>query len=408
MTKVRIIKYIFIVILLLPLISFAQTPDSPETQDKQDIQGTSETKGSTETQSTPDMKGSQETQDKQDIQGTSETQDMPSEVKKTKKKVGGTQEYRTVKGDTLWGIAKKELNDPFMWPAIWKENPNIKNPRWIYPGQMIKLPGFGHARKEPVEEFLPEPVMPEPPVVEVKQEAKVIEYSLVNENLFIASGYISETIPAVGQVCNCPPEPASDKKIIGVGQVNDSPSSRTLHGNDDTVYINLSHPAKAGDKFYVINISEPVYHPITRDKIGYIVTVKGIIEVVEYKDGDATANVIKSFEEIEQGDILDTYYDMKPPKTKGNFRRPDINGMIIAAAKQTIIQSMLDVIYLDKGCKDGIEPGDMFRTLAVDIHAVPNGSIQVISCKDHTATAIIKSSSGLISPGNIFTKLEKK
>lgn len=395
MTKVRIIKYIFIVVLLLPLISFAQTPDTPDTQ------GTSETQDSTETQSTP------ETKDKQDIQGAAETQDIPPEVKKIRR-TGRTHEYRIVNGDTLWGIAKKELNDPFMWPAIWKENPDIKNPRWIYPGQMIKIPGFGLAKTEPVEEFLPEPVLPEPPVVEVKQEAKVIQHLLVNENLFIASGYISETIPAVGQVCHCPPEPASDKQIIGVGQVNDSPSSSTLHGNDDTIYIDLSHPAKVGDKFYVINISEPVYHPITADKIGYIVTVKGIVEVVEFKDGDATANVIKSFEEIEHGDILDTYYDMKPPKTKGDFRRPDINGMIIADAKQTIMQTMLDVIYLDKGCKDGIEPGDMFRTLAVGNHAVPNGSIQVISCKDHTSTAIIRSSSGSISPGNIFTKLDKK
>jgi hypothetical protein len=66
---------------------------------------------------------------------------------------------------------------------------------------------------------------------------------------------------------------------------------------------------------------------------------------------------------------------------------------------------MLDIIYIDKGCKDGIEAGDMFRTIAVDAHAIPNGVIQVINCKDHTATAIIKSSRAPISPGNIFATL---
>jgi hypothetical protein len=49
-------------------------------------------------------------------------------------------EYKVIKGDTLWDISKKELNDPFMWPRIWKENSWIANPHWIYPDQMIKIP----------------------------------------------------------------------------------------------------------------------------------------------------------------------------------------------------------------------------------------------------------------------------
>jgi hypothetical protein len=93
--------------------------------------------------------------------------------------------------------------------------------------------------------------------------------------------------------------------------------------------------------------------------------------------------------------------------TTGNFRSPDINGMVVAAANQTKLHSLLDIVYIDKGCKDGIEIGDMFRTIAVDAHAVPNGTIQVISCKDHTATAIIQNSNAPISPGNIFAKLDK-
>jgi len=69
---------------------------------------------------------------------------------------------------------------------------------------------------------------------------------------------------------------------------------------------------------------------------------------------------------------------------------------------------MLDIIYIDKGCNEGIEIGDMFRTIAVDDgQALPNGVIQVINCREHTATAIIKSSSSPVSPGNIFAGLDK-
>jgi hypothetical protein len=78
MPKTRIIKYAFIVFLLLPLITFAET----------------------------------------------------QEIK----------EYKVIKGDTLWDITKKELNDPFLWSKVWKENPRIANPDLIYPDQMIKIP----------------------------------------------------------------------------------------------------------------------------------------------------------------------------------------------------------------------------------------------------------------------------
>ena len=78
MTKTRIIRYALIVFLLLPLITFAET----------------------------------------------------QEIK----------EYKVIKGDTLWDISQKELNDPFMWPRIWKDNSWIANSHWIYPDQMIKIP----------------------------------------------------------------------------------------------------------------------------------------------------------------------------------------------------------------------------------------------------------------------------
>ena len=81
-------------------------------------------------------------------------------------------DYKVIPGDTLWDISKTELNDPFLWSRVWKENPGIANPHRIYPDQLIKIPLY-LIQKEKIEEVAAAAVQPEHAVRE-KQLDKTV------------------------------------------------------------------------------------------------------------------------------------------------------------------------------------------------------------------------------------------
>ena len=137
-------------------------------------------------------------------------------------------EYKVLKGDTLWDISSKEIKDPFLWPKIWKENPDVKNPDRIFPSQMIKIP-LRLIQKEQEEEAATEKAsaVTETPKAEPKKEEQlkpaetkiepVKKNYLADENLILSSGYITDYIA---------------KEIKSVGKVTGSPSGKTLFGNE--------------------------------------------------------------------------------------------------------------------------------------------------------------------------------
>jgi hypothetical protein len=300
-------------------------------------------------------------------------------------------EYTVTKGDTLWSIADKELHDPFLWPKIWKENPEIKNPDRLFPGQRIKIPLY--LIQKTGEEEKPAPAVKKEPMEEGAKKLGqpvviTITPPLVEKHLLISSGYISNSIPGVG-------------RIIG------SPSGRNLWGNNDIVYVKTDGPVAIGDRFYIVRVGELVSQPVTNKKMGYVIEIVGIAEISKFEYGETEAKIYEIFDHVMSGDLLDPYYEINPPLVKEPYRRPDIEGTIVGTRNLRLTNSNYDIVYIDKGVKDGIEIGDMFRTLEVGEHRIPNGVIQIILLRDNTSTAIVRKGSMPVERGNLFVPLEE-
>jgi hypothetical protein len=300
-------------------------------------------------------------------------------------------EYRIKKGDTLWDISNKELQDPFLWPKIWKENPEVNNPDRIYPDQSIRIPLYliqKQIKEEPVIESAPEPIVelaPEPVKKEVVAEPPL--KPLVNKNVYLASGYIANALDTIGMITG-------------------SPGGKTLFGNNDLVYVKGKNPFAIGDKFYVVRKGQAVTHPATGQDMGYIIEILGVAEISKFEYGETLASILISFKEIVSGDLLDTFEVMEPPVVLKPFRKPNIEGYIVAAQDMRLMNSHYDIVYIDKGQQDGLQTGDILTTLAVGAHKVPNGTLQIIRLKDSTATALIVSGTNAVMAGNLIVQAE--
>jgi len=295
-------------------------------------------------------------------------------------------EYTVKRGDTLWDISNAELRDPFLWPKIWKENHNIQNPDRIYPAQIIKIPLYLlQIVHEPViEEFTAH--TPMPVVQETVQKSEPVKMNpVVNRNVYLGSGYIVDGLE-------------------GAGRITGSPGGRTLFGNNDFVYVNTKDDVNIGDKFIIVRRGQDVIHPVTREKMGYIVNVLGVAEINRFEYGQTIAKILISLREIITGDIIDTLADFDPPVVAKPFRTPDIDGYIIAARNLRIMNTDYDIVYIDKGLDDGLHPGDLLRTVSLGSHKVPNGIIQIINLNTTTATALVVSSTDPVMTGNWVTQ----
>ena len=245
----------------------------------------------------------------------------------------------TKKGDTLWSICEQYYGDPYLWPELWEMNKFITNPHWLKPGDVIKLLEY--------EEKKPKPEKPKEKIVKQKKQP-------IKKPMGIDVSSLANT-KALGFLIQDPIEPW--------GKIFDIKGERMLITKNDTVYVKMYKKGiKPGDKFTIYTVSNPINHPLTGEKFGYIHSFKGTLEIKEIKEDYYIAIIDESFKTIYKNDRLIPLHTISPCIVPIPSQRT-ITAHIVASKDALEILGQFSVVYIDAGYDMGIRRGNLLEAI---------------------------------------------
>lgn len=332
---------------------------------------------------------------------------------------GGT--YTIKQADTLWDISNTFLRDPFLWPLIWKVNPYITNPDLIYPGNPLVIPSLA-----PIEMAIKAP--PEEAPKEIPKETPVLreaapEMPFMGRRRVIPDKPVEEE-GAQGSRLILPEEIApplldkytmlnsgfvaldEDAKNMVVGGME----PKSLFGFDDIVLVRMrsKDEVNIGDRMLIYKPYKRVKHPATGRNFGKLTKVLGILEVKAIEpSGILSGRVVLSFDAVENGNLVDPYVEPSLIYPSAEKKEKTISGYILEVRDARSINGQFDIVYLDKGTVDGVDPGDRFTVyLEPNKRGFPNkiiGEVQVFLVKERTSTAVVRKSTDAMARGDRIT-----
>jgi hypothetical protein len=300
------------------------------------------------------------------------------------------------KGDTLWDLSKRYLNNPFLWPQIWDKNRYITDAHWIYPGDPIVLPnvalvgdraGAGDAGAGDGEGGLGGEG--------AEGEAAARLYPVTEEATMRCAAYIADS------------SEDDSLKIIGT----EFGVERVSFADREVVYLNKGSNAgvKVGDVYTAHHEAYRIKHPVSTRNVGMKIETTGWIRVLLVQENSATAIVEEACLDMHQGDYLKPFERVNVPLVRKqappNRLTPlsgKANGYVIDGHLDKSMLGAGDLLAIDMGSRDGLAPGNRLTVYRITYPTVPTsrnviGELAVITVREKTAMAkVVASRDGIL------------
>ncbi len=308
--------------------------------------------------------------------------------------------YTIKKGDTLWDLSQHFNNSSWLWPELWKENDQISNPHWIFPGERIRLyKKSGEQVISKVEQNIPTPVAPVTPIVPPDEGKRDAPY------------FLFTSIDSVGFIRKPP--------VQSLGTVFEVHGQKVLISEGDQIYIRPSDDAAAaalipGSRHTLFRYRNPTDDRKSSETIGTQHYLLGVVEITAKQQDLAIAKVLKSFRAIEVGDAVMPFAH-RHAKIELRPSTPGIDGAIINSEDHTVITGDNMLAFIDKGRADNIEVGQLYsiygnkklelKEEGIDEKMLPPvdfGTLFVLHTEETTSTVVITYSENSIESGERF------
>ncbi|MDX1459086.1 MAG: LysM peptidoglycan-binding domain-containing protein [Marinobacter sp.] len=247
--------------------------------------------------------------------------------------------YTVVKGDTLWDISSRFLNNPWYWPEIWHVNPQVRNPHLIYPGDVLALVYIDGQRRV----------------------TKVTSSDVVRLSPQIRSEPIDTPIPAIP--LDAISSFLSDTRIVSAEELEGAPyvlegeDGRIITGAGDRVYARGEKPA---DNVGVFRRSRSFVDPETGEFLGLEARAIARGEVAAENGDVLTVDLKSSTEEVRIADRLLVSED-RDISTNFLPSSPDseIRGEMISVEGGVTQIGQYDVVAINRGEREGLKQGNV-------------------------------------------------
>ena len=250
--------------------------------------------------------------------------------------------YVVVKGDTLWDISGRFLKDPWRWPQIWNLNrAEIKNPHWIYPGDMVVLDRSGK----------------EPRLSLVKGGQGNMRTVRLSPGVR-ASTLDGAAIPAIPIRAIHPF--LSQPRVVPLGAFDDAPfilgsnAERVVMASGDDVFATGGKPGVT--RWNILRPGKALKDPESGETLGHEVEYLGDARTL-VEGAPQKIRITRSAQEILARDKLveadnQTVFEFVP-------HAPDnqITGRIISAYGGLTDSGRYQTVVINRGSRDGLEPG---------------------------------------------------
>lgn len=246
--------------------------------------------------------------------------------------------YVVKKGDTLWDISGRFLKKPWHWPEIWHVNPEIANPHLIYPGDILKLVYI---------DGKPYLVKASNGTIKLRPQARVLSEgdAIATIPLDLIRPYLIDQMVVSPETFNTAPYVIAhdDERVLG-------------GGHDDRMYVRGLNTER-GAAYGVYRQGDVYRSPGSEEILG--VEARYLANGHVMRTGDpSTMDIKKSKLEILEGDIvLPRNEDPLPPVFAPRAPAGDVNANIISVYDGVSQIGQYNIVVLDKGAIDGIEPG---------------------------------------------------